>query len=215
MAILNALLASSIVAISLLTQAATPVNALAAPAHAHAARHAVTPNHNGMLKRHRKRNTNPLRKRCVAQDNSGSSNSSSSNSGGSDNSGSTGDNSGNTGNNSGGSNTGGGGNNVITGGFATYYWQNGNAGACGNYHSDWDYIGAIDIAWYGDDSQQSQYCGRSVTITNLNNGKSVTITVADVCPTCDTSNSFDLSYGAFTAIASEADGEVPITWYFN
>lgn len=107
MAILNALLASSAVAITLLAQAATPVNALAAPAHA--ARNAITPNHNGMIKR--KRNTHKLRKRCVASqqastpapsstpDNSGSTdNSGSNNSGSTDNSGST--------NNSGSSNSG-------------------------------------------------------------------------------------------------------------
>jgi hypothetical protein len=93
--------------------------------------------------------------------------------------------------------------------------QNGNPGACGNYHSDQDLIGAIDISWYGNTGAVSQYCGRSVTITNLNNGKSVTIIVADVCPTCDTSNSFDLSFGAFSAISDPSAGEVPITWHFN
>jgi hypothetical protein len=93
--------------------------------------------------------------------------------------------------------------------------QNGNPGACGNYNSDSALIGAIDIAWYGNTGAVSQYCGRSVQITNLNNGKTVEITVADVCPTCDTSNSFDLSVGAFSAIADLSDGEVPITWFFN
>jgi len=136
-----------------------------------------------------------------SNDNSGSTD----NSGSNDNTGSTDNTSSNTSSTSG----------DIGNAFATFYYQNGNAGACGNYHSDSDYIGAIDQAWYGDLGQVSQYCGRSVTITNTNNGKQVTITVADVCPTCDTDNSFDLSYGAFTAIASEADGEVPITWHFN
>jgi expansin (peptidoglycan-binding protein) len=93
--------------------------------------------------------------------------------------------------------------------------QNGNAGACGNVHSDQDLIGAIDISWYGNTGAVSQYCGRSVQVTNLNNGKSVNIVVADVCPTCDTSNSFDLSVGAFSAIAALSDGEVPITWSFT
>jgi hypothetical protein len=93
--------------------------------------------------------------------------------------------------------------------------QNGNPGACGNYNSDSALIGAIDIAWYGDTGSVSQYCGKSVQITNLNNGKTVEIVVADVCPTCDTSNSFDLSVGAFSAIADLNDGEVPITWFFN
>lgn len=124
-------------------------------------------------------------------------------------------------NNSGGSTTtppadnGGGNSGVNTGGFATYYYQGGNAGACGNYHGDYDMIGAIDIAWYGNTGSQSQYCGRSVKVTNQNNGRSVDIIVADVCPTCNTDNSFDLSVGAFQAIASLDDGLVPITWSFN
>lgn len=65
MAILNTLILSSALALSLLGQGATPVNALAAPAHGIHARHGVTPNHNGMLKH--KRNTHKLRKRCIAQ----------------------------------------------------------------------------------------------------------------------------------------------------
>jgi expansin (peptidoglycan-binding protein) len=32
---------------------------------------------------------------------------------------------------------------------------------------------------------------------------------------CANGNSLDLSVGAFTAIASEADGMVPITWTWN
>jgi hypothetical protein len=66
MAIFNTLILSSAVALSLLAQGATPVNALATPgAHGIHARHGVTPNHNGMLKH--KRNAHKLRKRCIAQ----------------------------------------------------------------------------------------------------------------------------------------------------
>lgn len=66
MPILNTIIASSAVALSILAQAATPVNALAAPhGHGHLARHLGTsPNHNGALKR--KRNTHKNRKRCIA-----------------------------------------------------------------------------------------------------------------------------------------------------
>lgn len=108
----------------------------------------------------------------------------------------------------------GGGGDVMTGGFATYFYQGGNAGACGTVHSDSDYVIAIDAAgwWSNYESSGSSYCGKSITLTNTNNGKSVTAVVADVCPTCDTNNSLDLSVGAFQAIASESDGLVPITW---
>jgi len=131
---------------------------------------------------------------------------SSSDNSGNNNSGS--DNSGSTNNNNGGSSG------ANTGGQATYYYQNGNPGACGDYHGDSDFIGAIDIAWYGETSQKSQYCGRNVQITNTNTGQSITIVVADVCPTCDNANSFDLSVGAFQALSSLDAGVFPISWSF-
>ncbi|OCF43366.1 hypothetical protein I317_02805 [Kwoniella heveanensis CBS 569] len=102
---------------------------------------------------------------------------------------------------------------TMTGGYATYFYQGGNAGACGTVHSDSDKVIAIDSnGWWQDFSQPSQYCGKYITITNSNNGKTVTAMVADVCPTCVSDNSLDLSVGAFTAIAEESEGSVPITW---
>lgn len=104
---------------------------------------------------------------------------------------------------------------VETGGYATYFYQGGQAGACGTVHSDSDLVIAIDIAWYGNTGSESSYCGKSITVQNTQNGKEVTAVVADVCPTCANGNSLDLSVGAFTAIATEAEGQVPINWWFN
>ncbi|TYJ51394.1 hypothetical protein B9479_008035 [Cryptococcus floricola] len=107
---------------------------------------------------------------------------------------------------------------VYTGGYATFYSQGSSAGECGDFHSDDDYVIAIDSnGWWSDyeSNDSSPYCGKYITLTNSNNGKSVTAVVADVCPTCTTSNSLDLSVAAFNAIATEDDGMVPITWYFN
>jgi len=101
---------------------------------------------------------------------------------------------------------------VMTGGFATFFYQGGNAGACGNYNSDSGYGIAIDQHWWSNFGSVSDYCGKQIAITNTNNGKTVTATVWDVCPSCVSDNSLDLSVGAFTAIASESDGMVPITW---
>jgi rare lipoprotein A (peptidoglycan hydrolase) len=54
-----------------------------------------------------------------------------------------------------------------------------------------------------------------VLITNTNNGKSVTCTIADACPTCDNSNSIDMSTGAFDQIATRQEGLVPSeSWSF-
>ena len=46
-------------------------------------------------------------------------------------------------------------------------------------------------------------------VTNTDNGKSVTATVAEACTTCGSQNDLDLSVGAFTRIAAEEDGSVP------
>lgn len=108
------------------------------------------------------------------------------------------------------SSSGGGGSDDITGGVATFFFQKGNAGACGTVHQDSDLICAMDSQRF----QGGGLCGKQVHITNTKNGKSVTVTVADECPTCNNGNSIDLSTGAFTQIATEAEGEVPISWHF-
>lgn len=67
---------------------------------------------------------------------------------------------------------------------------------------------------YGDSSAASPLCGKKVFIKNTKNGKSVTVTVADDCPTCENESSIDLSVGAFTQIATEEEGMVPIEWNY-
>lgn len=99
-----------------------------------------------------------------------------------------------------------------TGGVATYFWQNGNAGACGTKHQDTDFIAAIDKDLYGPDNKASQYCGRKILITRTDTGKTVTVTVADDCPSCINTNSIDLSHAAFNAIATDEEGQVSISW---
>ncbi|KIK62421.1 hypothetical protein GYMLUDRAFT_72655 [Collybiopsis luxurians FD-317 M1] len=96
---------------------------------------------------------------------------------------------------------------VQTGGFGTFFYQNGVAGACGTVHSDSDYVFAMDSAIYS-----QSICGKSVTITNTANGKSVTGVVADECPTCNNANSIDMSLAAFQAIGALSTGLLDITW---
>jgi expansin (peptidoglycan-binding protein) len=57
-------------------------------------------------------------------------------------------------------------------------------------------------------------CGKSVHITNTANGKSVTVVVADECPTCANPESIDLSTGAFDRIGDPATGVLQIEWEF-
>ncbi|CAE6437685.1 unnamed protein product [Rhizoctonia solani] len=89
---------------------------------------------------------------------------------------------------------------TFSGGYATYFYQNGVAGACGTVHSDDDYICAVDYRRYGDLGKQSDLCGKTARITNEANGKTITCTIADVCPTCNNANSMDLSVGAFRGL---------------
>jgi hypothetical protein len=100
------------------------------------------------------------------------------------------------------------------GGVATFFFQNGVAGACGKVHKDTDLICAMDSARYGNSGNESPLCGKQVRITNTQNDKTVTVTVADDCPTCINSNSIDLSQTAFEHIADPSQGEVPIKWQF-
>lgn len=101
-----------------------------------------------------------------------------------------------------------------TGGFATYYYQDGYAGDCGHVYKDADFVGAIDQKRYGHTSP-SELCGRRVKITNTGNEKSVIITIAGSCPTCGNPNSFDLSIAAFQSIAAIEEEKVPIIWSFE
>ncbi|GAA5871812.1 hypothetical protein JCM3774_000306 [Rhodotorula dairenensis] len=102
------------------------------------------------------------------------------------------------------------GGNVYTGGYATYYTQNGVAGHCGSVNPDSAYIVALPSATYAGGS----HCGQQVTITRTSTGKTIQATVADSCPTCVNNACLDLSVAAFTAIATEAEGMVDITWQF-
>jgi hypothetical protein len=100
------------------------------------------------------------------------------------------------------------------GGRATFFFQNGVAGACGKKHPDSYPLVALTKSLYGSFSRTSSNCGRQVLIRNKKNGKTVTATVEDGCPSCGRSNDLDLSTGAFDKIATRAEGEVDIEWTF-
>ncbi|GAA5942799.1 RlpA-like double-psi beta-barrel domain-containing protein [Sporobolomyces koalae] len=100
-------------------------------------------------------------------------------------------------------------------GEATYFFQGGQAGACGNVNPDSAYIVALDYRLYGNVDAVSKYCGKSLTIKNTDNGKTVVATVADACPTCSSKYSLDLSEGAFGQIGDYDTGILPIEWWWN
>ncbi|TFK76380.1 barwin-like endoglucanase [Pluteus cervinus] len=81
-------------------------------------------------------------------------------------------------------------------------------------HSDNDLVAAMDQDRFGTGSVNSPLCGKQVEITNTDNGKTVIVTIEDDCPTCDNSNSIDLSIAAFNTIADPEAGIVPIKWKY-
>jgi hypothetical protein len=103
---------------------------------------------------------------------------------------------------------------VVKGGIATFFYQNGVAGACGKVHKDTDFVAAITGKFYGDFSQQSDKCGKTVRVTRVSTGKSIDVIVADGCPTCNGDGSIDLSKAAFLALGKEEEGVYPVTYQY-
>jgi len=83
---------------------------------------------------------------------------------------------------------------------ATYYYQNGVAGSCGDYNNDGAMIVAIKSNIMGSD-----LCGKTVKLRNSSTGKVVMAKVADTCPTCTGSTGIDLSEGLFKALEPNAN----------
>ncbi|GAA96036.1 hypothetical protein E5Q_02696 [Mixia osmundae IAM 14324] len=97
---------------------------------------------------------------------------------------------------------------TYSGGEATYFYQGGNPGSCGNYAQDSDLVVAVQQT-----RMNSSLCGKKVLITNTATGATVTATVADTCPSCQGNpNSLDLSVGAFEALGSLSSGVLPISY---
>ncbi|ANB15607.1 hypothetical protein AWJ20_3244 [Sugiyamaella lignohabitans] len=94
-------------------------------------------------------------------------------------------------------------------GQATFYEV--GLGACGITNTDSDFIAALNAPMFGDfpNPNANPNCGKKAQI--FRNGKSVTVTITDKCPTCAYGN-LDLSPAAFDVIADPAEGRVEITW---
>ncbi|KAF8520733.1 RlpA-like double-psi beta-barrel-protein domain-containing protein-containing protein [Hysterangium stoloniferum] len=96
-------------------------------------------------------------------------------------------------------------------GTASFYFQGGVAGACGQVHSDSDHIVALQTSTFANGA----HCGASITITDTSNGVTATGIVADQCPGCNGPGSIDLSQGLFEVFAPDSAGVFPVTWNFN
>ncbi|PLW24172.1 hypothetical protein PCANC_04241 [Puccinia coronata f. sp. avenae] len=88
-------------------------------------------------------------------------------------------------------------------------WFIPDTGACGDTNSESDYIVAMNQPQYNGGAP----CHKTVSITNLANGKTVKAKVTDECPPCGY-GSLDLSPSAFKALGNMDDGILPIAWQF-
>ncbi|KAF8580870.1 hypothetical protein K439DRAFT_1619450 [Ramaria rubella] len=100
---------------------------------------------------------------------------------------------------------------LFTGGIATFFFQNGVAGACGTVHSDSDKIVALQTDTYGN----GEHCGKQIMIKDPSTGHTAFATVADECPTCNNKQCIDMSQGLFDEFATAADGEFNVEWGFT
>ncbi|KAF2839015.1 hypothetical protein M501DRAFT_1031176 [Patellaria atrata CBS 101060] len=86
-----------------------------------------------------------------------------------------------------------------TQGTATFFFQNGGIGSCGEQHSDNEFLVAMASSF------NNEFCGRGIIVTNINggqgNGNQVSARIVDTCPSC-ASNDLDLSVGAFSALTN-------------
>jgi hypothetical protein len=98
----------------------------------------------------------------------------------------------------------------ITGGFGTWFTQNGVAGACGTKHKDTDFVVAVPTKNYA----KGTNCGRHVRIVDIATGKSAEAVVADECPTCDNDQCLDMSVALFKQFATLGVGEFAIKYQY-
>ncbi|KAJ6496448.1 RlpA-like double-psi beta-barrel-protein domain-containing protein-containing protein [Mycena sanguinolenta] len=93
-------------------------------------------------------------------------------------------------------------------GDATFYYPDGNVGACGAPMQNSDYIVALSSAHYHDGA----HCWQHLNVEY--NGINIDVTIGDLCPGCATEQ-IDLSSGAFSGLADLSLGVIPVVWNFK
>lgn len=86
-------------------------------------------------------------------------------------------------------------------GMATWYGP--------GFDGNWTYCGDVFAEWGYTAASNTLPCGAVVTVTNVENGASVVVTITDRGG-FGGSTILDLSRGAFDAIADESEGVIPV-----
>ncbi|KAJ6619618.1 RlpA-like double-psi beta-barrel-protein domain-containing protein-containing protein [Mycena sp. CBHHK59/15] len=95
-------------------------------------------------------------------------------------------------------------------GLATFYDPDGGFGACGSPLQNGDFIVALGTGhWDG-----GSHCGQTVNVQFQ--GRTIQVSVQDLCPGCQGANGIDLSEGAMAALDSNylKDGVISVVWSF-
>ncbi|GAA6004574.1 hypothetical protein JCM10207_000942 [Rhodosporidiobolus poonsookiae] len=92
-----------------------------------------------------------------------------------------------------------------------YYYQNGNAGACGWYSEDEDVVVGLPTEFYSELDSVSPYCGTFVVVTDPRDNTTVTALVADASATNET---LSLSMGTWAALNGSATDLTSVEWRF-
>ncbi|GAA5822960.1 hypothetical protein JCM11251_004437 [Rhodosporidiobolus azoricus] len=92
-----------------------------------------------------------------------------------------------------------------------YYYQNGNAGACGWYSQDEDVVVGLPTEFYSKLDSVSPYCGTYVVVTDPRDNTSVTALVADASATNET---LSLSIGTWNALNGTESHLSTVNWRF-
>ncbi|KAK4050481.1 hypothetical protein OIO90_005064 [Microbotryomycetes sp. JL221] len=91
-----------------------------------------------------------------------------------------------------------------------FYYQNGNAGACGLYSQDSDLVVGLPYEFYNQTGMVSSYCGAYMVIKGVQTNKTVTARVADASAT---NNTLSLSVATWRALDGDAGLET-VKWRF-
>ncbi|KAK4055300.1 hypothetical protein OIV83_000583 [Microbotryomycetes sp. JL201] len=93
---------------------------------------------------------------------------------------------------------------------AVFYYQNGNAGACGLYSQDSDLVVGLPYEFYNETGLVSPYCGKYIVVRGVQTNKTVTARVADASATNGT---LSMSVAAWRAIDGDS-GLKTVKWRF-